>query len=141
MIEIKEISDMRDLVEAFRIRRVVFVTEQNVDSQEEYDEFENESKHYLAVSDKVPVGTFRWRTTDEGVKLERFAVLKAHRSLGIGKALVRKALEDTLPLGKTIYLHAQVQVISFYRSFGFKEIDEVFEEAGILHKKMIYDPS
>ncbi len=124
---------------AFSIRQKVFVEEQNVDPKLEYDEFENISKHFVAFIDNFPVGAARWRYTDEGIKLERFAVIADRRGKGVGSTLLKSTLENIGdPAGKQLYLHAQNQVIPFYEKFGFEVEGGEFEEAGILHHKMTY---
>lgn len=121
------------------IRYEVFVMEQKVDEREEYDEFEETSHHFLALADNRAAGTARWRKTDKGYKLERFAVVESFRKSGVGSALVKAVLEEVLPLRKSdelIYLHAQVQALPFYAKLGFEEFGEEFVEAEILHRKM-----
>ncbi|MEY2924678.1 MAG: hypothetical protein RLZZ337_1226, partial [Bacteroidota bacterium] len=59
----------------FEVRRRVFVEEQAVEEVEEYDEFETSSTHLFAKLGDNIVGTCRFRNTDKGIKLERFAVL------------------------------------------------------------------
>ena len=68
-----------------------------------------------------------------GIKLERFAVLKAHRGEGIGKYLVEQVIEEVQKHAKPIYLHAQIQVVDFYQKLGFEKEGALFEEAGIQH--------
>lgn len=141
MIRVQIISDNNQLRMAFAIRQKVFVEEQNVDHNIEYDEFERISTHLLAYFNNTPVGTARWRHTANGIKLERFAVMPSHRGKGIGSALLSTALSKVITSNdKTIYLHAQNQVISFYKKFGFVVEGEEFVEAEILHHKMIYKP-
>lgn len=123
--------------QAFAIRQKVFVEEQKVDAREEY-EHEEESKHYLIFDDDTPVGTARWRTTENGIKLERFAVLPLHRKKGAGLLLVKKLLDDVIPLNKTIYLNSQVSAMNLYKRAGFKEEGDLFYEANIPHYKMTY---
>ena len=68
-------SDDRSRSEtAFSIRNRVFVEEQKVSREEEYDSHESESIHYLLYAGDQAIGTARMRETKEGVKLERFAV-------------------------------------------------------------------
>src|SRR5215207_373629 len=81
---------------AFSIRQKVFVDEQHVDQREEYDSHEDESTHYLLLKEEIPVGTARWRYTDKGIKLERFAVLPEFRKLGGGFELVSRVLRDVI---------------------------------------------
>ena len=129
------------LQEAFNIRRKVFVQEQNVPEEEEYDDFEDEAQHFLAFFDQLPVATARWRKTKDGVKLERFAVLKPYRGRGVGSAIIQTVLEDVLANSakeSEIYLHAQLDAIPFYTGFNFKIVGERFSECNILHYKMVW---
>lgn len=136
----KKITDKKSLAEAFKIRETVFVEEQGVDSRDEYDAFEESSAHFLAQLDGKPVGTARWRFTEKGIKLERFAVLKEARGKGVGQALVNAVLQDISAVpeskGKTKYLHAQLSAMPLYAKFGFKKVGEMFEECNIKHFKM-----
>lgn len=139
MDEIKVIlvSEDSEFETIFDIRREVFVEEQQVPEEDEYDGYEHISNHYLASLEGVPAGTARWRVTPGGmIKLERFAVLKPFRGKGVGDALVRAVLSQ-IPRHLDTYLHAQVQVIDFYKKFGFVEEGELFDECGIMHRKMI----
>jgi len=141
MIEVALIENDDLLRIAFAIRQKVFVEEQNVDPLLEYDEFEKSSRHFLAFVDDMPAGTARWRQTKNGIKLERFAVMQEFRGVGVGSALLRKVLDDIAELkDKVIYLHAQNQVIPFYEKYGFIIKGDEFEEANILHHKMVYQP-
>src|ERR1700712_4870198 len=85
--EVKKVSDPADLEKVFAVRREVFVGEQNCPPELEW-EFEDESIHFLATVDGVPAGASRWRKTDNGYKLERFAVLKQFRGLGVAQKMV-----------------------------------------------------
>jgi len=139
MIRVHLVNSDEMLRMAFAIRQRVFVEEQNVDPDIEYDEFEKTSRHFVAFDGSLPVGAARWRNTDKGIKLERFAVMANQRGKGIGSALLLYTLENIGdPGNKPVYLHAQNQVIPFYRKFGFEIAGYEFEEAGILHHKMIY---
>lgn len=124
--------------EARRIREIVFIKEQKVSEEEEFDAFENESKHYLIYQNGNPVGTARWRFIGEKIKLERFAVLKSFRSKGVGNALLDKVLEDVLPFKKAVYLHAQLPALSFYERCGFLKEGAKFMECDIEHYKMSF---
>jgi len=122
--------------EIFKIREKVFVEEQGVDKAREYDEFETSSVHLAVLLDGNVIGTCRYRNTQFGVKLERFAILKEYRGLGAGSLLVNKIL-DELGSKARIYLHAQTQVVDFYKSFGFEKKGAQFQDAGIGHYKMV----
>lgn len=140
MPTVEKITTEEGLQAAFQIRELVFVVEQEVDAAEEYDEFETTSIHFLAVLEGNPVGTARWRFTSNGVKMERFAVLKEARGQGVGQALVAAVLKDIEMhpdgKGKKRYLHAQIHAMPLYAKFGFQQVGEQFEECAILHYKM-----
>jgi predicted GNAT family N-acyltransferase len=124
------------------IRDLVFIEEQKVSPEEEYDEFEESSRHFLAFIQGKPAGTARWRRTENGIKLERFAVLKECRGMGVGKALVGAVISDVksqIEKAETMYLHAQVHAIPFYEGCGFLVFGEEFSEAGISHRKMKFN--
>ncbi len=140
MITVKEIRNKKDQKKAQEIRHEVFVIGQNVPAELEVDEFESDAIHYLAFLNNNPVGAARWRITEEGVKLERFAVLNEFRGRGIGSAMVEKILADIKrdpEAGtKEIYLHAQLDAIPLYRKYGFVKYGNMFDEAGLMHYAM-----
>lgn len=131
---IKGVHQISDRELTYMVREKVFMEEQKVPHDIEF-EFENESHPYLALLDGEPVGTARWRKTKEGIKLERFAVLKEHRNKGIATQLLRRILDD-LGSEKLLYLHAQTSAALFYEKNGFKPTGEKFVEAGLEHIKM-----
>jgi predicted GNAT family N-acyltransferase len=134
-VEVKKVTDPAELERVFAIRREVFVAEQNCPPELEW-EHEDVSTHFLATVDEEPAGAARWRKTDKGYKLERFAVLKKFRGHGVGQALVEAVLDDLPGDATYIYMHAQVQAVTLYERFGFVKIGPQFEEAGIQHFKM-----
>lgn len=136
-----QITDLRDLDAAFSIREQVFVAEQGVPLDEEYDEHDRAgAHHYLArAADGAPAGAARWRATDKGIKLERFAVLAEYRNQEIGSALLKVVLRDVMREfpAAPVYLHAQLRAIPFYQRHGFRQVGEMFEECDIKHYKMV----
>jgi len=142
MIEIIPARTAQQMADIFEIRRKVFVIEQGVDPNEEYDEHEENSQHFIAKYKGISAGTCRFRNTENGIKLERFAVLKEFRGKGIGAALVKGCLEkiqESPDPQNRVYLHAQSHAESFYAQFGFIKKGEMFVEANIDHYKMILD--
>jgi len=121
-----------------KIRTEVFVKEQNVDPVLEY-EHEEEGHFYLMFIDDEPVATARWRMTKNGIKLERFAMLKEYRNQGLGSALLSEVMNDVMFQKQKIYLHSQLKAVSFYERAGFVKKGETFKEAGIDHYLMEYD--
>src|SRR5277367_1364877 len=130
IVLVRKVTDPADLENVFAIRREVFVGEQNCPPELEW-EHEEESNHFLATVDGEPAGASRWRKTDKGYKLERFAVLKKFRGNGVGQELVKAVLND-LPKDATyVYMHAQLAAITLYEKFNFEKTGPEFEEAGI----------
>jgi predicted GNAT family N-acyltransferase len=134
-ISINKIKNEEEQKIAWAIRHEVFVIGQNCPEELEW-EHEEESTHYLALLDGEPMGTARWRETEKGIKLERFAVLAVARNKGIGSALVQALTQELSSSGKLLYLHAQLEAAPLYAKFGFKPKGENFWEAGIEHVKM-----
>jgi predicted GNAT family N-acyltransferase len=135
-IQVRKVTDPTDLEKVFAIRREVFVVEQNCPPELEW-EFEDKSNHFLATVSGEPAGASRWRKTDKGYKLERFAVLEKFRGMGVGQELVKTVLNDLPKDAEYVYMHAQIQAVSLYEKFNFVKTGPEFEEAGIRHFKMI----
>jgi predicted GNAT family N-acyltransferase len=138
VIEIKKIlfADKINMEKCFEIRRSVFINEQNCDPKDEYEN-EEESIHFLLLQNKIPYATARYRRTEKGIKMERFAVLKSQRGKGYGLLILKEIIKDISKADTIKYLHAQVQVVDFYEKVGFKKIGKKFDEVGIMHYKMI----
>lgn len=138
------IADPQDLSQAFAIRTQVFVDEQHVPREDEYDEHDRtDATHYLArTEDGTPCGAARWRRTDKGVKLERFAVLAPYRNQQAGAALLAQVLQDVHAAhpGAQVYLHAQLPAVRFYERHGFEKAGDMFAECDINHYKMVWKP-
>ncbi len=122
---------------AFAIRNEVFVQEQGIAAALEYDR-EAEAHHYLLFLGDQALATARWRATEKGIKLERFAVRQPFRNKGIGAILLKEILPDVSALGIMIYLHAQLRSVTFYERNGFSKVGNQFSEAGIAHFMMQY---
>ncbi|MBN2745309.1 MAG: GNAT family N-acetyltransferase [Bacteroidales bacterium] len=125
---------------AMAIRTKVFVEEQGVPADLEL-EHEEDSIHFLLYYRRKPIGTARFRETENGVKLERFAILKEFRKIGLGNDLIRFVLTKAREIKRPIYLNAQIQVVDYYAKWGFIKEGEAFFEAGIQHFKMVYHSS
>jgi len=137
MIEIKKFQfDNKEMMKkAHHIRYNVFVIGQNCPEEIEW-EFEEESTHFLVFDNKEAVATARHRETENGYKLERFAVLESKRSNGYGHIVLKAMLEDLSNFNGNIYMHAQLDVIPFYEKMGFEKEGDLFIEANITHYKM-----
>jgi len=126
----KELAD-----QAFAIRHKVFVEEEGVDPKLEYDH-EEDSHYYLLFLATKALATARWRETEKGIKLERFAVLPEFRNRGLGGIILKEVLSDVNKLEKTVYLHSQLRAIPFYERHGFIKQGEIFYEASMGHYLM-----
>tara|TARA_B110000438_G_scaffold240313_1_gene238956 strand:- start:77 stop:502 length:426 start_codon:yes stop_codon:yes gene_type:complete len=137
MIEIIKFQfENRELMKtAHNIRHEVFVIGQNCPEEIEW-EFEEESTHFLVFDNKESVATARHRETENGYKLERFAVLETKRGNGYGHIVLKAILEDLSNSNENIYMHAQLDVIPFYEKMGFEKEGDLFIEANITHYKM-----
>lgn len=134
---LEEVKTQKDLETEREIRKKVFVEEQRVPSQIEFDEHENDSVHFLIKKDDITVGCVRYRWSGPDIKIERLAVLKEHRGQGFGKyaveSMIRIALERK---PERIHLHSQIAAKEFYEKCGFRAIGPSFMEAGIEHIRM-----
>ncbi len=119
------------------LREEVFIREQSVPVEMEWDAFDSMSQHVLASVDALPVGT--GRLLPDG-HIGRMAVLRAWRGQGAGTALLRKLIEMARASGmRRVLLHAQVQAIPFYLRHEFQVQGDKFLEAGIAHQQMMRD--
>jgi predicted GNAT family N-acyltransferase len=134
-----KIADLpAELPQVYHIRHEVFQLEQGVEPELEFDGQDETATHLIAYLGSEPVGTTRLRQLDATtVKLERLAVVKSARGLGIGKQIMQTALRYLQAQQvTTVQIHAQIQVQSFYSKLGFIAVGDRFEEAGIPHIKM-----
>lgn len=118
------------------IRRLVFIVEQSVPQEEEWDGRDEASWHWVATdSGDEPIGTAR--LLPEG-QIGRMAVLQDHRRHGIGAALLEGAVDKARRLGfANVFLNAQTHALTFYEKCGFSREGNEFLEAGIPHYRMV----
>lgn len=117
------------------VRIAVFVEEQRIPREEEWDEQDLGSVHFVAVSgDGEPVGTAR---LTEDAHIGRMAVLPEWRRNGVGRLLLEAAVETARGHGHShVELSAQLQAAGFYEKLGFQAYGEVYHEVGIPHRRM-----
>ncbi|MFI8187969.1 GNAT family N-acetyltransferase [Streptomyces sp. NPDC085946] len=132
----------------FAVRKEVFVAEQGVPEEIEYDAHDAGAVHVLAVrEDGVPLGAGRLlhgeavaavTGGDPSVgSLGRLAVTRAARGLGVGAALVRAIEEAARARGlAAVDLHAQTHALGFYERLGYAAYGPEYLEAGIPHRAM-----
>jgi predicted GNAT family N-acyltransferase len=134
----KIVTDGVDLQQAFEVRRQVFVREQSISEDLVFDGHDREALHMVVKDREKVIGSARVQfLTDNQAKLERMAILKHYRRKGIGKEML--LFLDTVWKDKQmqqVIIHAQLEVVSFYKLCGFDELGLPFQEAGIKHIKM-----
>ncbi len=119
------------------VRETVFVREQKVPLDLEWDGLDDQCLHMLAEDrDGNPIGT--GRLLPDG-HIGRMAVLREWRGRGVGSALLRALMEEGRKQGfDTMILAAQVQAMPFYEKAGFVAESDVFDDAGIPHRNMVW---
>ncbi|MDE8603637.1 GNAT family N-acetyltransferase [Marinomonas sp. RSW2] len=117
------------------VRKQVFIIEQGIDPKDEWDEHDKEAVHFVSFgTTAVPTGTCR--LTEDG-QIGRLAVLPAYRHQGYGEMLLNRAVKVAREMGiRTVFLHAQVDVQTFYEKQNFRTDGKVFLEAGKMHIRM-----
>lgn len=118
------------------VRETVFVGEQGVPQELEYDRWDPLSLHALALGpDNEPIGT--GRLLPDG-HVGRMAVLAGWRGKGVGTALLSHLMEAARQRGLgQLALNAQTAAMPFYSRFGFAPEGGEFTEAGIPHVRMV----
>jgi predicted GNAT family N-acyltransferase len=124
-----------DFADLRAVREPVFVIEQQVPIEEEWDALDPQCRHVIARdSANRPVGT--GRLTPER-KIGRMAVLAEWRGKGVGDALLEALLDEARSLGwPEVSLNSQTHAMPFYARHGFEPFGDEFMEAGIPHRKM-----
>ncbi|MFC2071774.1 GNAT family N-acetyltransferase [Chloroflexota bacterium] len=134
----KLVENDKELEEALDIRKRVFVEEQGVSETLEQDGNDLSALHMVVKNGDIAVGTVRIRfLNNQQAKLERMAILKPSRGVGIGKGIITFLEEGLKKRGiEQIVLHAQYYVVDFYIKCGFRETGLPFLEADIQHIRM-----
>jgi len=135
-ISIQCISWSEAATELCILRKQVFIEEQGVSADMEWDGLDESAWHWLAyTSNQQAVGCARLLETGQ---IGRVAVLPTWRRQGVGSKLVRTIIEDanTLVLSP-LFMHAQSYIVPMYEKLGFVSEGETYEEANILHQTMI----
>ncbi|HSD59231.1 MAG TPA: GNAT family N-acetyltransferase [Burkholderiales bacterium] len=117
------------------VREAVFMIEQRVPADLEWDGLDPDCAHALALSARgEAIGTAR--LTPDG-HIGRMAVLAAWRGQGVGQALLEAMLTEARARGYAqVALNAQIHAEGFYQRFGFARQGDEFPDAGIPHVRM-----
>lgn len=127
--------------DAFEVRRAVFVEEQGVSEDLEWDEYEDEATHFVAYDEGRPVGAARFRAYDlDGdrvCKVERVAVVEPARGEDWGRRVMETVEAEAEAAGfDRFFLHAQTSARAFYEKLGYEQVGGEFLEADIPHVEM-----
>jgi predicted GNAT family N-acyltransferase len=117
------------------VRVAVFINEQNIPEEVEFDSVDPDCHHFVA-RDKQHQAIGTGRLAPDG-KIGRMAVLQTWRGQGVGEALLLNLIDKARKLGLAeVKLNAQTTVLGFYEKFGFSKEGDVFMEANIPHQLM-----
>jgi|TARA_B110000967_G_C18481246_1_gene362225 predicted GNAT family N-acyltransferase len=119
------------------IRKSIFIEEQLVSAELEWDDWDNKAKHIIIIFNNVPIGCARLIFIDKIMRLERMAIIKSKRYRGFGTNLlfeiIRIAKNEKID---RICISAQIQAMFFYQKIGFISEGGIYNDAGIKHIKM-----
>lgn len=129
----REASNLR------RLREEVFIEEQRVPVEEEFDDIDPVAHHVLVYDGEKAVGTGRLYDQEDGTvgRIGRMAVAKSCRGKGVGRLILRALMSEGVRRGyQLMILDAQVQAIPFYMDSGFVVTGEEHLDCGIPHRMM-----
>jgi predicted GNAT family N-acyltransferase len=134
-VEIADWTNDADREACRAVREQVFIVEQHVPREDEWDALDARSRHVLARDTAGnPIAT--GRLTPEAT-IGRMAVLKEWRGKHVGAALVRTLIEQARAIGyPALECHSQTQAIPFYEHFGFQAFGDEYMECAIPHRNM-----
>lgn len=118
------------------VRRAVFVVEQRVAEEQEWDGLDAGCRHVVAENGEGhAIGTGRLLPDQ---RIGRMAVLKPWRGQGVGSALLKTLIALAREAGYSqTRLHAQTHALAFYARHGYAAVGDEFMEAGIPHREMV----
>jgi predicted GNAT family N-acyltransferase len=127
-----------DFASIRRVREMVFIDEQRVPRELEFDDRDPSCLHVLVFDGDLAVGTGRL-DLDYGGKVGRVAVVATHRRGGVGTAVMERlhAIARERKHAR-LWCHAQLTAVPFYERLGYVSSGPVFDEAGIDHVRMDY---
>lgn len=133
-IEVRSASWQHEREILSEIRRRVFIEEQHVPEDLEWDDADEDAQHWIAFYNNQPVGTARMLRNGH---IGRMAVLIRARKNGVGSQILRAIIEAAAQRQlREIYLHAQIQALPFYEKLGFVAEGPEFHDANIPHRTM-----
>lgn len=139
-IEVEQVKTEADFAICMAIRMEVFVFEQNVPAEEEWDAYDKVATHFFARVDGRPAATARLRDEQGIAKVERMAVRQEFRGKHVGDALLCRVMDTAREKGfSRARISAQTHAVPFYEKLGFTVTSAEYMEAGIPHHAMERD--
>jgi predicted GNAT family N-acyltransferase len=138
-VRVRDADFTADFASIRRVRATVFIAEQSVPLELEFDDRDGHCRHVLAFDGDVAVGTGRL-DLEYGGKVGRVAVVATHRRSGVGKAIMLRLHEIAREARESrLWCHAQLTAVPFYKRLGYRIVGPNFVEAGIGHVRMELD--
>ena len=136
-LKVEIVKWIDDHTQLKNIREKVFIQEQKVTPELEWDGMDEKAMHFLVFKDEEAIGCARALVIKNYMQLGRMAVLKKYRGIGVGSALLEKAIVTAkLNQLSSIHISAQCNALDFYVKFGFEVMSDIYLDAEILHRDM-----
>ena len=133
-------TDDKTINIAFKIRKEIFIKEQNIPKNLEIDGSDKYAKNMILTIDNKPIGTGRLIEIDNKMYIGRIAILKEYRKKGYATKIINFLLDEAKNMGyNEVFIHSQLHAKEFYEKIGFKAFGEEFLEANIPHINMKID--
>ena len=120
--------------DAKKIREAVFIQEQHIAPEDEWDAEDAISTHFVAYLQDQPVATARLLKNHS---IGRVAVLRLARGMGIGQNIMQAVIDQAKAEQREfVKLSSQVHAIGFYQNLGFDVQGAEYLDCGIPHIDM-----
>lgn len=120
------------------IRYLVFVEEQQISQEDEFDHLDTDGTYYVVIynDQKQPISTARFvddlDPNEETFRICRVATIKEARGQGLGSQCIQALEKFGAQKGfKKCLIHADITALPFYQSLGYQECSEHFMEDGV----------
>ena len=119
------------------LREAVFINEQGIPEDLEWDDIDQNARHIVIMLKNKVIGCARLIVLNQVLHLQRMAITKIFRNLGLGSRLINHSIAIARKKKLVeIKISAQVTVMLFYQKKGFKPLGQIYMEAGIPHQEM-----